>query len=239
MLVNTPAIVISTLKYGEADLIARCYTLSSGLKSYLLRGILKSRKGKLRTAMFQPLTQLEIEAFHKDKGTLERIREAKVLQPYQTLHTDVVKTSIVMFLSEVLRLAIQEEEQNERLYHFLAHGFQWLDTHDRIANFHLFFLLQLTQYLGFYPDDSESNFPAFNLEAGQFVPEDSSPLTIGLEETTTLKLLLGINFDDLEHVKLNQHQRARFLNVLIEYYMLHLHGFKKPRSLAVLQSIFH
>ena len=51
MLVNTRAIVISALKYGEADLIVKCFTEEAGLKTYLLRSILKSKKGKLRTAM--------------------------------------------------------------------------------------------------------------------------------------------------------------------------------------------
>ena len=115
MLVKTKAIVISSIKYGEADLIVKCFTQSDGLKSYLLRNILKSKKGKLRTAMFQPLTQLDIEANHKDKGTLETIREAKVTYHYQTLHTDVVKSSIVLFLSEILRNAIEYIENLEDL----------------------------------------------------------------------------------------------------------------------------
>lgn len=123
MLITTHAIVISALKYGEADLIVKCYTKSDGLKSYLLRGILKSRKGKLRTAMFQPATQLEIVAYHKNKGTLESIREAKILHPYQSLHTDIAKTSIVLFLSELLRNVIQEEEENPALYAFLNKRF--------------------------------------------------------------------------------------------------------------------
>ena len=123
MLVNTRAIVISALKYGEADLIVKCFTEEAGLKTYLLRSILKSKKGKLRTAMFQPATQLEIVAMHKDKGTLESIREAKVLQPYLSLHTDILKSSIVLFLSEMLRNAIQEEEENRPLYAFLGNCF--------------------------------------------------------------------------------------------------------------------
>ncbi|HCW63386.1 MAG TPA: DNA repair protein RecO, partial [Leeuwenhoekiella sp.] len=100
MLVTTKAIVISAIKYGEADLIVRCFTEEAGLKSYILRRILKSKKGKLRTAMFQPASQLELVAVHKDKGTLESIREAKVIQPYVSLHTDVLKSSVVLFLSE-------------------------------------------------------------------------------------------------------------------------------------------
>ena len=41
MQVTTRALVISAIKYGEADLVGSCFTESYGLKSYHLRGILK------------------------------------------------------------------------------------------------------------------------------------------------------------------------------------------------------
>ncbi len=238
MLVNTRAIVISALKYGEADLIVKCFTEEAGLKTYLLRSILKSKKGKLRTAMFQPATQLEIVAMHKDKGTLESIREAKVLQPYLSLHTDILKSSIVLFLSEMLRNAIQEEEENRPLYAFLEHAFMWLDLHTHTANFHLLFLLELTKYLGFYPDTSNINYSNFNLESGNF--ENVETLySVSEENLDTLKTLLGINFDALSELKLNQKRRAAFVNILLSYYELHLHSFRKPKSLAVLSALFN
>lgn len=237
MLVTTKAIVISSLKYGEADLIVKCYTRSNGLKSYLLRRILKSKKGKLRTAMFQPATQLEIVANHKDKGTLESIREAKVIYPYQSLHTDIAKTSITLFLSEVLRNAIQEEEENPALYAFLENSFIWLDAQENTANFHLLFLLELTRYLGFYPDDSGADKPYFNLETGRF--EDREDLySIAEDNLKLLRQLLHLRFDALHSLKLNQAMRSSFLNMLLSYYNLHLQGFRKPRSLEVLNGLF-
>ena len=102
MVITTKAIVFSSLKYGESDLIVKCFTESSGLKSYLLRNVLKSKKGKLRSSYFQLLSLIEIEASHKNKGTLERINEAKMFYPYQSLHTNIVKSSLVIFLAEIL-----------------------------------------------------------------------------------------------------------------------------------------
>ena len=130
MVVTTRAIVFSAVKYAEADLIVTCFTEKAGLKSYLLRNVLKSKRGKLKASYFQPLTQLELEAVHKDKGTLERIKEAKVHHPYQSLHTHVVKSALVMFLAETLKNCIQEEEPNLPLYEYLEASFLWLDTND-------------------------------------------------------------------------------------------------------------
>ena len=238
MLVATEAIVLHTLKYAEADLIAHCYTLSDGRKSYMLRRILKSKKGALRPSLFQPLTQLEIIANHKNKGTLESIREAKVLSPYKTLHTDVVKTSVVMFLSEVLKDAIQEEESNEALYHYITNAFNFLDAVDDFANFHIYFLLNLTQYLGFYPDVSEDNAMYFNLLEGTFQKNATNSYCEKGAHVVALRQFFGIKFDAVSQIKLNKTTRLEVLHLLIGYYQLHLHGFKKPKSLAILNQLF-
>ena len=113
MQITTKAIVLSTLKYGDTSLIVRAFTQSDGVKSYLLKGVLASKKAKIRAAYFMPLTQLEIVANHRNKGSLESLRDVKVSVPYRTMHTDVVKNSVVLFLAEMLGNSIQEQEQDE------------------------------------------------------------------------------------------------------------------------------
>lgn len=239
MIINTRAIVISAIKYSEADLVVKCFTQTSGLKSYLLRGVLKSRKGKFKASMFQPLTQLELVAKHKDKGNLEYLQDARVLLHYQSLHTNVVKSTMVLFLSEVLRNAIQEEEQNEPLYFYLEEAFKYLDKTDNISNFHLLFLLRLTRYLGFYPDDSLEEGICFNLLDGIFQNIKTNEYCIDGPNFILLKQLLGTNFDDLNNIKLTKSARANFLTMLLAYYRLHIESFKNPQSLTVLNEIFH
>lgn len=238
MLVNTKAIVLSTLKYGEADLIAHCFTQTDGRKSYLLKRILKSKKGALKASQFLPLTQLELVANHKNKGTLEYIKEAKILQPYQSLHTNVVKSSLVLFLSEILKDAIQEEEENTRLFQFLTTSFNWLDTSDSYANFHILFLLKLTKFLGFYPDNSEGNATYFNLQEGCFQNQYENQYCEEGAHIQSFQEFFGINFDALSQIKTKKSVRLELLNLLIRYYQLHLHGFRKPKSLPIFNQLF-
>jgi len=134
MQVTTKAVILTSLKYGDTSLIVKAFTLSDGLKTYLLKGILSAKKGKMRAALFQPLTQLELVANHRNKGTLESIREAKVSYHYQTLHTHIAKNSLTLFLAEMLSNSIYEEEQNEALFYFLEASLQWLDMHEEIAS---------------------------------------------------------------------------------------------------------
>jgi DNA repair protein RecO (recombination protein O) len=238
-MVTTNAIVIGTKKYGEADLIVTCFTASDGIKTYMLRGILKSKKGKIRASHFQLLTQLEIEASHKNKGTLEYLKDAKIALHYQTLHTDVVKSCLVMFLSEILIATIREEEKNDRLYHFLSRSLVLLDHAEEYGNFHIYFLLQLSSYLGFYPDDTNKDLHYFNLQDGLFQDEVTNIYCEKGPFINNFKAFFGIKFDAAMRIKLTKSQRSSVLNLLLLYYQLHLQGFKKPKSLEILQQLFN
>ena len=238
MHVTTPALVISSLKYGEADLIVKCYTRQAGLKSYLLRGVLKSKKGKIKKALFLPLSLLEIEANHKDTRNLEYIKEARLLVPYQELHTDVIKQALVMFLAEVLQYSIQEEEPNTPLFDYLAESFVWLDGAESYANFHIVFLLEMSRFLGFYPDTMTIEEPCFHLQEGRFTPPLIDPLCNCEEVASVFKGYFGIDFDASTRVKVPKSDRLEVLNLLLRYYQLHLQNYKTPQSLTVLNQLF-
>ena len=99
MLVSTEAIALSTIKYSESSIIFKCYTLSDGIKTYMIRGV-RSKKNKSNSiALFQPLTILEINANHKNKFGIENINSAKILIPYKSIPFNILKNSLVLFIS--------------------------------------------------------------------------------------------------------------------------------------------
>ncbi|MFT6870351.1 MAG: DNA repair protein RecO (recombination protein O) [Polaribacter sp.] len=237
-IVSTKAIVLSSIKYGDTSLIVKCYTEEEGVKTYLIRGVLKPKKKGIKAAYFQPLTQLKIVANHNSKNTLNSIKEVQVSQPYSTIHSDIVKQAVVFFLSEILASAIQEEEQNKTLYSYLETAFIWLDTHDKIANFHLLFMLNLTGFLGFYPDMSGKDKIGFNLLEGNFSNRTQDKNVIYRNDFYQFKKLLGINFDSIENVAYSKEERQLVLQMIIQYFKLHLGSFRKPKSLQVLEIVF-
>ena len=239
MNVTTSAIVLSKLRYRDNDLIVKCYTEHFGLLSFLLRGVLKSKKGLTKTAYFQLLSQLHLEIIFKPNRSLQTIREAKMNHVYSSLHSNVGKSAIVMFLSEVLASVLKEEEENETLFSYIETTLLWLDTHSEYSNFHLLFLLQLTKYLGFYPETIHMDYPYFNLQDGKFEKSQLGDYAILGENLVLLKQLLGTKFDALNEVKLNAKQRQSFLNLILLYYKLHLGGFKEPKSLQILNQVFN
>jgi DNA repair protein RecO (recombination protein O) len=236
MLVKTKAIVISSLKYQEKSLIVKCFTLSDGLKSYFVRDAFSSRKSNQKIAYFQPFSILEIEAVHKNKGTLENFKEIKLAIPFQTIHNTVTKSTIVLFLSEMMHYSIHEEEENDALFTYLETALLWLDAHDEIANFHLIFLLEATKYLGFYPDNTDIDLPYFEMTEGIFTPFNAIS-SLSEHETQLFKKLLELKFEsDLKTFHIIE--RQILLKILIDYYSFHLEGFRKPKSLDVLKEVF-
>ncbi len=236
MLVKTKAIVISSLKFQEKSLIVKCFTLSDGLKSYFVRDAFSGRKSNQKIAYFQPLSILEIEAVHKNKGTLEQLKEIKLETPFQSIHSDIFKSTMVMFLSEMLHHSIHEEETNESLFTFLETALRWLDHHDDIANFHLILLLEITKHLGFYPDTSDIDFPFFDTNEGIFSPMHTLH-SLNAHETELFKKLIALKFENNQktfHVS----ERKILLGIIIDYYSAHLDGFKRPKSLEVLTAVF-
>jgi len=238
MLIKTKAIVLTSLKYGEADLIVKCLT-EQGVKSYLLRSIFRSKSKKLKIGYFQPLSQLDISAYHNKQGNLNKMTEASVYYLYQTLATDIFKQSIALFLAEVLAYALKEEEENPLLFQYIETSLKWLDLHESFANFHLVFLLELTKYLGFYPDTSMARSDFFDLEEGNFTISQPFRSFITGKKLILFKSLIGIKFDDMLELKWNSECRQTVLDILLEYYELHLPGFIKPRSLKVLKEVFN
>lgn len=239
MLIKTKAIVISKIKYRDNDLIVKCFTLHKGVVSYLLRGVLNSKKGNTRVAYFQLLSQLQIEENYRENQSLQSIKDVRLDCSFTSLHTNILKSSIVMFLAEVLSSVLKEEEENQQLYNYLETAFRWLDATDEFSNFHLLFLLILTKHLGFYPDTSDTNQRYFNLNNGLFEPRKENVYSVSGENLTVLKALLGTNFDTLNTIKLNSKQRQSFLSMLLLYFELHLGSFKKPKSLQIFNQVFN
>ncbi len=236
MQVKTKAIVISSLKYQEKSLIVKCLTHSDGLKSYFVPNAFSTKKGNQKIAYFQPLSILEIEASHKNKGSLEHFKEIKLAHAYKNIPNDIIKSTIVLFLSEILHYSIHEEEKNESLFDFLESALLWLDAHDETTNFHLILMLEMTKFFGFYPDNSESVFNFFDCKEGNFTAFQGTNC-LSEHETFLFKKLIDLKFDSDQKVFAGV-ERQVLLKILLDYYLMHLDGFKKPKSLDVLKEVF-
>lgn len=230
---TTEAIVLGSVKYQDKNLIVKCFTRDYGLMSYFVRNAFSSKKNKL-AVYFQPLNWLTITAKHQQKGNLEYIKEVGIHHHYQSVPFDFDKSSVALFVAEVLRLTIKQNEADKNLFDFITQAVQVFDQTPPAPDFHLYFLINLTRYLGFYPLVSK-NHEYFNPTDGVFDPLPTTE-SFTLQESQLVKRLLSLNDFSTSHF--SQNERQILLKSLVVFYSLHIHGFEHLKSLEVLHEMY-
>lgn len=241
MIQNTKAIVLHQLKYGESSVIVTLFTEEFGRQSYIVNGI-RSARAKTKMGLLQPLFLLEIEAYHKAGREVQRLKEFRMAEVYQSLPFDISKSTIAMFLAELLNKTIHREESDATLFEFLHNSLLYFDEMEAgKSNFHLWFMVRLLSYFGFQLENNCNSLNVFfDLKAGCFVPSRPSlPNTPDTEESAYLSKLIRLDVAELEQYTINGDMRSRLLGHLVEYYSIHFEGIGAFQSLAVLKDIFH
>ena len=240
MEVKTRAIVLQTIKYGDSQLIVDFFTEKLGRLSFMVR-IPKSSKGKMKRQLFQPLTILHLEFDYRPKGNLQRLKEASIGFAFSDIPFSPYKLAISMFLAELLSYATRNEQAHESLYAFLEESLVWLDgAEGQFANFHIVFMIRLTFFLGFSPNIEEGmEGDYFDLEDGCFVTYVPTHVHyLNKEDSLRLVSLLRLDYKTMHLYTMSRLDRNRCVEVILEYFKLHVPGFPELKSFDVLKSLF-
>jgi len=239
MLHKTRGIILQTVNYSETSLIVKMYTRHFGLQSYMIKGT-RSKNSKHKASLFQPLALVDMVVSNAHKNTLQRVSELSIAHPYSNLPYDIIKSSIALFLNEVLYKALHEGNPDEDLFDFIENSLLILDLkQENCSNFHIYFMIQLSRYLGFYPQGSFADrTPIFDLREGCFVrnfPVHS--FYLGSGHSALLNDFINTNYELIHTIVLDKAERKQLLNALILFYQLHIDTFKEIKSQEVLQQV--
>jgi len=238
MLSKTQAIVLHSFKYSENSLITCIYTREYGRLSCLIQGV-HSKKSKFKSALFQPLTIVDIELQYMQNKDLQSLKDIAIVQPLHSLHSNPYKNAIVLFLGEILYRTLHEGEHGEQLFNYLSHSIELLDTMtEGFSNFHLMFIVHLSKYLGFFPENLYSEAtPFFNLKTAGF---DAIKSAHCIDQQTSMLFsdILISDYSNIQLLDLTKQNRTKMLQTIIDFYMLHLPGLKDIKSLDVLTTVF-
>ena len=232
-------IVIQTVRYGDTSLIVKVFTQGFGLKSYMVKGAF-NRSSKNRAAFFQPLSIINYVEVGKPNGNaLGYLKDVQLEYNYQTLPLEMNKSAIMMYVSELLSKTLAGQEQNDDLYFFMVKSLQWLDlVESGFGNFPLFFTLELTRFLGFYPKPGYSEGFCFDMMEGLFAHDyPLHPYYLDASVSVLLHRLLGKGIEEACRVPLNVNQRRELMDGLIVFMRLHAPVMKDFQSHEVLKSV--
>jgi len=241
MIQSTRGIVLHSFKYGDTSIISNIYTETHGKISFLIQGARKHR-AKLKANLFQPFFLVDLEIYYKEKRQLQKIKEASNAYPFETILYDNSKRSIAIFLAEVLNKTIQSEETDKQLFEFIFNHIKILDIKEKgLANFHLSFLIQLTKFLGFYP---QNNFNAenkfFDLKNGFFTKvKPFHKHHLNERESEILHEIMKYSADQHENLQIPHSIRNKLLDKIIDFYYLHHSGNIHFKSYQILKEVFN
>lgn len=236
MLVKTPGIVLHSIKYSETSIICKIFTEALGLQSYLVQGVRSASKTN-KAALFRPLSLLELVVYNKKESKgLHRIKEFNRGYVYTDLPFNIRKSTQALFVSEVLYHCIKEGEHDPEMYQFITDWLVQLDqTTDKVANYHLIFMAELSAHLGFRPEGTYSDTTQlFDIIQGQFVPiPPNHHHYLDVKQSRHLSEMLKGNW---QH-PMNGAERGILLEQLIDFFRYHIDGFPELRSHKILKEV--
>ena len=231
--------VLNTIRYGDSSLIVRIYTLNAGLQSYMVKGVGGKHSGN-RIAFFQPMTFLRfLQSAKPRQGGMAYLKAPEVSYAYQSIPRVMNKSAILMYVDELLSQTLTQQERNDALYSFVSQSLVWLDLVEAgYASFPLYFTLELSRFLGFYPQCNYTEGALFDMMEGQFVlVVPPHPYYFEKEHSAVLAKLLNRKVDEMAEVPLTGLQRNALLDGIINFMRLHAPVLKGLQSHEILKEV--
>lgn len=229
-------ILLQKIAYGENDLILKILTSNEGLKSFIFPG---GKSKKKKSNLLLPLAVISVEFVQKPNKELAYVKQIEADIIWQDTPFNPYKSGVLFFMNEVVLLTVKEQEDNAGLYQFLLNATQILDLTNNVAHFPIVFLIQLTNYLGFYPKLDEQGI-YFDLREGVFTKyKPNHPAYVSAENSQQIKNYLNSKLDGTGCPLINAERRKQILFEIINYYRMLFDNFQELKSIAVLESVFH
>jgi len=239
MLHKTRGIVLKTTLYSESSVVAQIFTDKFGIQSYMINGV-KKPKAKIRMNMLQPLHLVDMVVYHKPNSSIQRISELRPTPVFRTIPYDILKSTIILFLNEVLYKSIRQQNADENIFDYIFNAVLWFDENELAStNFHLAFLLKLSRFLGFAPStETKSDYSFFDLQEGEF--KSLPPLHPYFIEKHAASLFIELfttPFEKLAEIKIDNTTRRLILDKILVYYTLHTSSFGEIKSHQILEEV--
>lgn len=233
-------IVLHSLRYDDQKVILDIFTEAAGTVSFMVR-LPRNGKHGARASVWQPLALVDVLWEPRHRMSLQKPEELVLWHPWRDLPFQPSKSAVGLFLSEFLFHALRSEQENGALFDFVVSSLLWLDTATtRYANFHVVFLLHLSRFLGFMPNVEEwSEGSFFDLQAASFArARPAHPYYIEPSEAALVQKFLRMDYRTMRAVGLNGAGRRRALELITQFYRLHIPEFPEIKSLGVLAEVF-
>jgi len=235
MKLTEKGLLISRIPYSETSLIVRCFTQQHGLRAFLFQGARKKHGNTLMA-----LAPIEFTYYQRSDSQLAKMTETQLFYTYRELPFHPVKSSIVFFQVEMLQLVLHEGVKDEYLFDFLVEELQWLDIATVYGNYPVYWMLELSRHLGFYPYLADAAGKYFDLEEGRFTLLEPRNHTYQKGPAVELlRDLLSHSKEEILAMGIGKESRKELMDLLFAYFKCHVPHFRGLKSIEVIESLWY
>lgn len=235
-------IALRTIKHNERSSILTAFSLETGRVAFAIPAG-GGREAIRRRALVMPLGAVECMADTRRGSDILTMHEPRPMSPAPAaIHANPLKSSLAMFTAEVLGAVLRESGPDKALFAYIFNSMEILGAlpTSRTANFHIMMLMGLGRFIGIDPR-TEGFRPGmvFDMLDGRF--RNSPPLHrhyLLPNEAESVARLTRMTAANLHLFKMTRDERARTLDMILEYYSLHVASLGSLKSLDVLRTLF-
>ena len=235
------AIVLHLTRQGDSGAVVHVVDSEAGRQGLFVRGLGKGRG--VSVATFHNLAILDTVTYATPRSSLLYLREYASAVPLNGIRSDLAKSTVALFISEVLYRTLRSDDGDPDLFRWLVESIVRFDAAEgSVANFHLWWMVGYCARCGFRPEDNWSpERPVFDMVSARFISpgglyQEDQLLTA--EESRLLHLMLGASLDEALAIPLSSSRRLSFSRKMIKYLSIHFGAPLEIKSLDVLHAVF-
>jgi DNA repair protein RecO (recombination protein O) len=234
MVYQTRGIILHRFMHADNKMIVKIYTELYGMNAYLC-----FRTSKKNNNLFLPMSLVDVVAEKKNKGHFAYVKEVKTLSNIHLGEYDVVKSSICMFLNEILYKLLFDAGEDKSLFEFLFLSLNQFFTQTFTPDFHLRFLTNLIRELGASPENNYSQEMIFSPEKSLFLYDVSAKKEEKMLGYYFHCLLKQGLFTENQTEIIPYIYRNQLLDIILDYYSLHIIDLSQIKSHEILKTVLH
>ena len=148
-LLKTPAIVLKSRKWGDADRIVTFFTLKHGKIRGVARGArrMKSRFG----GTLEPFIHCDLVLYEKPGDTLYRVSQTDVRQAFHPLRNSLETISGAARLANLAGAVTADGDAVPRVFHTLLEGFRAIQGSEDPGLTTALYELEILRFAGYLP----------------------------------------------------------------------------------------
>lgn len=234
-------IALRTVRHNDRHSILSAYSAECGRVAFAIPAG-AGKEASRRRALLMPMSIVECVADIKPGREVSLMSEPRALAPLMGLRTNPIKSSIALFLAEVLGVVLRDGPPDSTLYKYICSSIEVLDLlpSNRSANFHVCFLWGLGRFIGIEPDTEEYRTGmVFDMQDGRFrMSAPLHPNYLDSERSQAVAAVSRMRYATMHLFKMSRAQRNELLDGILRYYSMHYAGLQSLRSLEVLRELF-